>query len=64
MHDFQRYILDIEANSSLSLRGIARKLGCHVATISDIKQGRTKEPKAILGMAIIRMHKRAMKNRA
>lgn len=55
MHNWKSFVTDLES-WGYSLRGLARKLGCHVTTLSDIKQGRTKEPKAMLGIALLTLH--------
>lgn len=48
-------ILDIEG-CGLSLSAIARELNCPITTLSDIKQGRTKEPRGSLAIALLRLH--------
>ena len=63
MHDWNHYIIEIESRLGLSLREVCRRLDCAPGTLCDIKKGRTQEPKATLGMAILRLYKQAMRRK-
>lgn len=51
------YIAAIAAHG-LTQSQIAKEVGCGQATISDLASGKTREPRASLGMALIRIGKR------
>ncbi|MDE2255850.1 MAG: helix-turn-helix domain-containing protein [Betaproteobacteria bacterium] len=48
-------ILDLE-KGGVTLSALAKEIGCPVSTLSDIKQGRTKEPRGALAIALMRRH--------
>lgn len=52
-------IADLEARS-WSLTKIAAEVGASTSAMSDIKQGRTKEPRASVAMALHALHARVM----
>lgn len=57
--DFQRIISDLVA-VGWSERALARKFGVTQPSISQLKTGRTKQPKYDLGAALVRLHKEEM----
>jgi len=53
--DFQRLIIDLIA-VGWSERALAIKFGVTQPSISQLKTGRTKQPKYELGAALVRLH--------
>jgi hypothetical protein len=59
---FQQKIIEIEA-SGLSLTDLAGLIGLSVQAASDIKQGRTKEPRGLAAIALADLHRKCLKKK-
>lgn len=54
--NWKQVISDLQANGFTQVQ-IALRCGCSQGTVSDIANGRTKEPGASIGLALIAMSK-------
>ena len=57
--DFKRIIIDL-VSVGWNERALGRKFGVTQPTISQLKTGKTKQPKYDLGAALVRLHKEEM----
>ena len=55
MDDWQRIVRELEARG-WSLTGLAREVEASIGAIADLKQGRTKEPRASVGLKLHALH--------
>lgn len=51
MNDWQRIVRELEQRG-WSLTGLARDVDASIGAIADLKQGRTKEPRASVGLKL------------
>lgn len=51
MNDWQRIVRELESRG-WSLTGLAREVEASIGAIADLKQGRTKEPRASVGLKL------------
>lgn len=51
MNDWQRIVRELEGRG-WSLTGLAREVEASIGAIADLKQGRTKEPRASVGLKL------------
>lgn len=55
MNTWQKLVIELEARG-WSLTAIAREVGASIGAIADLKQGRTREPRASVGIALMELH--------
>lgn len=61
--NWQQRITDLEA-SGHKLAALAKRVGLSVQALSDIKNGRTTEPKGMAAVRLHDLHTKAMRKRA